>query len=214
MRRAAGSQQLDGSARPPLEEFLALVVRVVRERQDGAFVSQSCSTEKVPASADLALDAWQGGERPEAGDRESARTLIASGLKHLGRRRRPSEYERRLLRLLKRGGRLSRREAAVVGGLYPAEERWRGSAFLGPVGMRIEAQVEVQVVRAAGQNRFGEVTWHGMRDDWNRFISWFASGGRRLEPGARYRLRGRVRRHGEWRGRPVTVLERCTAEPI
>jgi hypothetical protein len=93
-------------------------------------------------------------------------------------------------------------------------ERWREEAYLGPVGARVKVQVEVQAVRAVGVNRFGQVIWHGMSDQRGRWISWFASGGRRLDMGRRYELRGRVRRHGEWRGRPVTVLSRCTALPI
>jgi hypothetical protein len=69
-------------------------------------------------------------------------------------------------------------------------------------------------MRAVGRNRFGDVVWHGMRDEQDRWVSWFASGGRRLRLGTRYRLRGTVRRYGEWRGRPVTVLTRCRVESI
>jgi hypothetical protein len=98
--------------------------------------------------------------------------------------------------------------------LHPMEDEWKKGAFLGPVGARVEAKVEVKALRAVGRNRFGDVVWHGMRDERERWVSWFASGGRRLRRGTRYRLRGTVRRHGEWRGRPVTVLTRCRAESI
>jgi hypothetical protein len=110
--------------------------------------------------------------------------------------------------------RRSARNSAPSAGLDLIDEGWREAVFLGPVGAWVEAQVEVQAVRAVGRNRFGDVVWHGMRDERDRWVSWFASGGRRLRRGGRYRLRGRVRRHSEWRGRPVTVLARCTAEPI
>jgi hypothetical protein len=194
--------------------FLGLVIRVVRERQGGVFMPRSRSSDERPASADLALAAWKRGQRPGSADLESSRDLVVWGLKHLRTQQPRSDYERRAVRLLERGGRLSRPEAAVIAGLYLSEERWRSRAFLGPVGARVEAKVEVHAVRIVGRNRFSEVVWHGMHDERARLVSWFATGGRRLQQGGHYRLRGRVRRHGEWRGRPVTVLSRCTAEPV
>jgi hypothetical protein len=106
------------------------------------------------------------------------------------------------------------RQAELLESARVVFEQWREDVYLGPVGARVKVQVEVQAVRAVGANRFGQVIWHGMSDRRGRWISWFASRGRRLDRGRRYELRGRVRRHGEWRGRPVTVLCRCTAEPI
>jgi hypothetical protein len=183
LRRSARSSQAGDSSHPPLEEFLALVIRVVRDRQGGIFVPRSRCSKERPASAALALAAWKAGQRPGTADRESSRDLVAWGLKHLRARRRRSDYERRVARLLERGGRLSRPEAAVVAGLYLAEERWRSRAFLGSVGARAEAKVEVHAVRGVGRNRFGEVVWHGMSDERDRLVSWFASGGRRLRRG-------------------------------
>ena len=40
-------------------------------------------------------------------------------------------------------------------------------------------------------------------------MAWFASS-EALEEGRRYRLRGTVKRHEEYRGKPRTVLTRCT----
>jgi hypothetical protein len=215
--RAAVSKEalgaIDDAARPPLDAFLALVIGVVRERQRGEFVTRSADRDGQ-ASADLALAAWRNGERPERALLQEASSLLAWGRRHLGGRRWPSAYECRLLELLERGGRLGRSEPAIVAGVYLVRERWRRRVFLGAVGATVEAEVKVHAVRGAGRNRFGEVNWHGMRDRSGRLVSWFASGGRRLEEGERYRLRGRVRRHGEWRGRPVTVLSRCVAAPI
>jgi hypothetical protein len=119
--------------------------------------------------------------------------------------------------LIRKGRAAVRRSARNLGpssGLHPMEDQWKEGAFLGPVGARVEAKVEVKALRAVGHNRFGDVVWHGMRDERDRWVSWFASGGRRLRRGRRYRLRGTVRRYGEWRGRPVTVLTRCRAESI
>jgi hypothetical protein len=212
IHRSAASRLSDRD-HPPLEDFLALLIAVVRDNQAGTFVPRSRSSKQRPASADLALKAWSAGRGFGTPDRDAARDLISWGLAHLRSRRR-NDYEERVVRLLERGGRLTHTEAAVIAGLYVLEERWRERGFLGPVGARVEVEVEVQRVRAAGCNRFGEVVWHVMRDGRGRLASWFASGGRRLKRGGRYRLRARVRRHGEWRGRPVTVLSRCSAEPI
>lgn len=69
--------------------------------------------------------------------------------------------------------------------------------------MRVE-----EVRRTERDSRYGTVWWHRMRDQRGRRLAWFAVG-RRLEVGGAYRLRGRVRRHDEFRGQAVTVLERC-----
>jgi hypothetical protein len=79
IERTARSPGTGVSRHPPLEEFLALVVRVVDERQGGTFVSRSRSSQRRPASADLALGAWADGKRLREGDLERARDLIAWG---------------------------------------------------------------------------------------------------------------------------------------
>jgi hypothetical protein len=80
------------------------------------------------------LEVWSAGRSPGEADREAACDLIAWGLSHLDKSRRPTGYERRLVRLLRRGGRLSRREAATVAGLLRVERQWRDHAFLARSG--------------------------------------------------------------------------------
>jgi hypothetical protein len=54
---------------------------------------------------------------------------------------------------------LSARNSEPIAGLHPPEEQRREAVFLGPVGARVEAQVEVQAVRACGAIASG--LWSG-----------------------------------------------------
>jgi hypothetical protein len=140
------------------------VIAAVRERQSRDFVPRSKSSEG-PASADLATEAWEAGERPGAGDVDRARDLIGWGRRYLRGRGRLRACERELFELLERGGRLARSEPAIVAAPCAVRARWEERSYLGEVGERVEAELGVRSVRSAGRNRFGEVVWHGMCDD-------------------------------------------------
>ncbi|HEY8425534.1 MAG TPA: hypothetical protein VIK73_05920, partial [Limnochordales bacterium] len=86
------------------------------------------------------------------------------------------------------------------------------SRHIGRVGERIEAVVEVvRTLHLDGD--WGGSVLHVMRDDDGNELVWFASR-TELQVGRRYRIRGTVKRHEEYRGRKRTVLTRCRAEEV
>jgi hypothetical protein len=205
LERRAGEVLVELSGEPPRLEGWEVVGRL--DHVDGGPGRVSFAGQRLDRGAWLGAEPWC--EHCGLLRRRTVTYLVRDGggeVRQIGSSCLRDYTGRDLARALRQAELLERARVVL--------ERWREEAYLGPVGARVKVQVEAQAVRAVGANRFGQVIWHGMSDQRGRWISWFASGGRRLDMGRRYELRGRVRRHGEWRGRPVTVLSRCTAEPI
>jgi len=83
------------------------------------------------------------------------------------------------------------------------------SGHIGTVGDRLDFDAEVIFVRYT-EGYYGTTTIIKFRDDVGNIFTWFASGGRDVERGARFTVRGTVKKHDEYRGEQQTVLTRCT----
>ena len=84
---------------------------------------------------------------------------------------------------------------------------------VGVVGKRMELG-DLTVVRVRyTENEWGTKTILALEDASGNAITWFASGARDLEAGAVLRsVRATIKEHGEYRGRPQTVVSRATWE--
>jgi hypothetical protein len=105
-------------------------------------------------------------------------------------------YERRLAREIKR--REARKRAADLA---------RSSAHIGNVGDMVNVVVTVSGIYD-GESDWGEYFFHRFIDDNGNCIVW-RSTAKRLEVGATYELRGKIKEHGEFKGTKQTQLTRC-----
>jgi hypothetical protein len=87
-----------------------------------------------------------------------------------------------------------------------------GSHF-GTVGDRVELTLTVMMVRelAARQYAYGDSAvqyLHKFQDEAGHVFTWFTKA-RQLEEGRAYQVRATIKKHGDFKGAPETVLTRC-----
>jgi hypothetical protein len=189
-----------------LEEFLATVGEIVRE--EGFRSRRRARDACLQATAEIAWSRLQ-----EVPPTDTARARVGPVIKwarsELAARVERSEYEDRLVWAMSRP-RIARAERYLVASALGAHAR-AVDPYVGEPGERIELGAWVEVAsRRPREGRFGRSYMHRLRDGFGRLVVWFATD-RRLERGARYRLRGTVRRHATFGGESATVVHRCRA---
>jgi hypothetical protein len=200
----------DDLPEPTMGDFLTAVAADARER---GFVAKADASDPTESTAERAARRLGNGGESSAADRKLADDVERWVLRELAETPELSAYEARLVSVFRRSERVGERDAAIVASAWlsyeRAQQRGAWGRYAGDVGQTVEVEVSVRKVRRAErESRWGPVVWHALRDENGLSLSWFAVG-KRLEEGARYRLRGRVRRHESFRGQAVTVLERC-----
>lgn len=209
--------EAEGAARPVppapeeawgLEEFLAHVAMATRA--DG-FVAKSRTDGRL-ATGDVAWRAMVEGARLDGAAWAEAEAVVRWARGELAELAERSEYEDRVVWALSRP-RLRERGRYLVASAIYAHERATAAVHLGEVGERVEAVLRVEAVagKPTMQGRYGPVYYHRLRDQLGRLVVWSATG-RRLERGARYWVRGTVRKHGRSGDEAATVIHRCRVE--
>lgn len=83
------------------------------------------------------------------------------------------------------------------------------SEYVGTVGEVYDNEVEVVSTFVSHAGYYGPTTIIGMKDaDGNKLV-WFSSGMASVERGEKIRIKGRVKKHEEYRGVKQTTLTRC-----
>lgn len=85
----------------------------------------------------------------------------------------------------------------------------RVSEHVGTVGERIEATVKCESVQYI-DSAYGTVCIHRMIDDNGRTLIWFANSDAKMERGCKYVIRGRVKKHDEYKNWKQTQLTRVS----
>lgn len=190
------------------------------ERRDG-FVPRSKATDERRSTADLAaanLEATQAGEEAIAiddVDHERAQAVCVWAREELGGEDELSDYEEHLIDALARRRVLPWERGIVASGLlaYERANGRRGEGHVGEPGATVELDLRVEQVMAGRTTRYGPTFVHTLRDAQGHRFTWFATR-TQLIVGERYRVKGKVKRHGDFAGEDVTVLSGCRAEVL
>lgn len=196
--RAAEAER-QGVAYVPLADLLANVVAIAER---AGFVGRSeASRKRQRPTYERAFEELAKGREIPRSAHERAAEIERWVLGELRNSPRKGAFERRLVATFDLGERVHPDRAALVAAAYRAWQRGRvRDDYVGEPGEGIEVVVEVRDVRRTERSsRWGEVFWHRLRDDVGHDLAWFAVGAP-LEPGARVRLSGSVRRHDQFRG--------------
>lgn len=215
LRRAAREALAESSVAEvgsyaPLRPLLA---HAIADADARGFVGRREATDQREATYAVALKRCAADQALDSADYAAAAQLESWVLHELAERDELSGYEKRLVAAFQLAERVDVGRAALVVSAIVARRRdgAQAPAYLGEVGETVTVEVEVlRVTKTKRGSRFGDVYWHRMRDQAQREVAWYAVG-TTLSEGASYTLRGRVRRHDTFRGRPRTVLERCWA---
>lgn len=90
----------------------------------------------------------------------------------------------------------------------PLQATKKEGGFVGQVGERLNLSASVVLVRYI-EGAYGVTTLIKFEDDGGNGFTWFASGGKDIEKGDRFDIRGTVKKFEEYQGRKSTVLTRC-----
>lgn len=202
-------------------EYLGLVLAVIRQSgwcsRSKAEITGSHSTADEASSLYWSKDRTAERRRALESLSDKDWQLIDEALAWIRSRDPETEYEHNL-KVACAEDYMNPRNAGLVASLLVTYQpeltgRRRGeSRPIGRVGERIEAVVEVvRTLHLDGD--WGGSVLHVMRDDDGNELVWFASR-TELQVGRRYRIRGTVKRHEEYRGRKRTVMTRCRAEEV
>jgi hypothetical protein len=223
-----------GSLMPTTDEYLACVVSAVERdgfrktnlenstRKTASFFAGNCPPKNgYPGSAE-AVQAWKDGQPTEA-HIERAKTVRAWGAGLTSEETRGSDYLWNLHLACKLvacdvgryGGVLASVPAAydrAMGILHEKKER-PVSKHVGTVGKR-ETFLVTFKFRGSYDNEFGGGIICNFEDPFGNEIAWFTSGDC---PGSEdlnktMKLTGKVKKHGDRKGRAQTVLSRCKWE--
>lgn len=208
---AAAVAEPQQEAEPAVGQFLAAVIALVREE---GFTTKADASEESPATAELAAARVGAGVEESEADLEAGAALEEWVLRELAARPDLGGYEHRLVSVFRRSERVGERDRAMVASAWSLRSRSAAREYLAAEGEMVDVEVLVESTSTLERrSRHGEVVRHQMSDEAGHRVVWFAVG-RELEEGARYRLRGKVRRQDRFRGEAVTVLERCRSERL
>ena len=209
-----------------IREYLKTVLAVIREH---GWTSRSrAEAEGFPSTAEIARTLFLG-PRPDLSrvlarltEKEpQADQLIDRALEWIRGLEPQNDYLHNL-KVACSQDLMNPRNYSLVASLIPAykkatvsegqQQRRPESKHVGKVGEKVE--VLVKVLRTMPlDGAWGITTLHIMEDREGNELVWFAST-TELEEGRWYRLRGRVKKHDEYRGRKRTVLTGCRAEEL
>lgn len=224
-----------GEATWTIRHFLTITAAVVRLR---GWVSRTkARDEERMATADIVLDRlipprpasrewqqWADEVDAEAAKPEHAATAERAVEWGLGLE--PAAYETEdylyNVNLICRAGTVGRKTAGLAASIAAALARAEKTAqdaadaaarpagqHVGQVGKRQEFTVRCNRVTSI-ETPYGAKGIHGLTDEAGNDLVWFATSGTWLEVGETYRVKATVKEHGEFRGRPQTVLMRVS----
>lgn len=181
------------------------------------------STGGCPMDPHSAVD-WRD-LQPEACDVEQGRAAV-EWIRSFVTKPKLSDYEHNLLVNVSLGYVTHRHmglvTSAVVGyqrsleqAVNRAKRAKRGpSVHVGQVGERMTFdRLTVTRTRFCGGN-YGVTTIVALEDSAGNELTWFASGERTYDPGDLLTGKGTIKSHGDYQGRPQTVITRCKFEVI
>lgn len=87
------------------------------------------------------------------------------------------------------------------------------AGHFGELGKRYDLELTVKFVRE-WESDYGVTTLIAFEDTEGHLFKWKASGAHDVKPGERYRVKGTVKIHGDYKGVSETGLSRCVLTPV